>query len=251
MTPENATLQKRREAIDAAAAASTRPATSGVLLRRVYVWQWGIRLFHWVTAASVTVLFLTGMYLAHPVFASAAEPEVMVMAVMRQIHFAAGYVLLVMLFWRLYWFAFGNRYARSGVPRPWSGTWWREVLREAGEYLRFDFRRPHLGHNELGGLSYVVFVFGLGAFEALTGFALYGEGAPGGFWDSTCGWVIPLLGGSLRARELHHLAAWGFVVFTILHVYIVWLDARQYRNGLLGSIVDGHKFERVDRRGED
>jgi Ni/Fe-hydrogenase 1 B-type cytochrome subunit len=114
------------------------------------------------------------------------------------------------------------------------------------DYLRFDFGTPHLGHNALGGLSYAIFVAALGAAQILTGFALYGESNPGGFWDGLAGWVIPLVGGSARTHMWHHLAAWGFVVFAILHVYIVMLDARQYRNGLLISMITGYKFKRVE-----
>jgi len=226
-------------------------APGEVLLRPVYVWQLGIRVYHWVTAGALAVLFLTGMYIAYPVFASTSAPELMVMSWMRELHFSAGYVLLVMLAWRIYCFAFGNKYARSGTPRVWSPRWWKELIREGREYLRYDFSRPHTGHNELGGASYVVFVLGLGALEVLTGFALYGQDNPGGFWDTTLGWVVPLCGGSFRTRTWHHLFAWGFVVFTILHLYIVWIDARQYRNGLIGSIITGYKFQRVDRREED
>ena len=235
-----------------APAPSGAPAAPGeTLLRPVYVWQWGIRVFHWVVAAALAVLFASGMYIAHPFFASSQAPDLLVMSWMREIHFAAGYVLLVMLAWRVYCFFTGNRYARSGMPRIWSPRWWKELGREGLEYARYDFSRPHTGHNELGGASYLVFVLGLGAAEVLTGFALYGQENPGGFWDAACGWVVPLLGGLVRTRTWHHLFAWGFVVFTITHVYIVWLDARQYRNGLIGSIVTGYKFQRVDRRDEE
>ena len=40
----------------------------------------------------------------------------------------------------------------------------------------------------------------------------------------------------------HHLVAWGFVVFLILHLYIVLYDNRQYKNGLMSSMVAGYKF---------
>ena len=237
--------------------APTTPAAPVVVreevrYERVYVWQWPIRLFHWTVAAAVTVLFATGLLIAYPQWSGSGEPfEVFTMGRVRQVHFVAGYVFAISLAWRAVWFLIGNRYARSGFPFFWKKAWWRAVTHQGWRYLCLDCGKPHLGHNALAGLSYVLFVFGLGAFEIATGFALLGESNPGGFLDSTFGWVIPLIGGSARAHIWHHLAAWGFLVFVILHVYIVMLDAREYRNGILISMITGHKFRREDAEGDD
>ena len=219
---------------------------------RIYVWQWPIRIFHWVNALAITVLFLTGLFIANPFLTQTGEAYgVFVMARFRQVHFISGYVFLICLAWRLAWFVLGNKYARSGFPYFWRPSWYREVMHQAWDYLRLDFGTVHAGHNALAGLSYVIFVAGLGAAQVLTGFALYGESNPGGFWDSVCGWIVPLIGGSARAHMWHHLFAWGFLTFTILHVYIVMLDARQYRNGLLISMITGMKFQRERERETD
>ena len=50
----------------------------------------------------------------------------------------------------------------------------------------------------------------------------------------------------MRTHAWHHLFAWGFLWFIILHVYIVILDSRQYRNGLIGSMIHGNKFRKVN-----
>jgi Ni/Fe-hydrogenase 1 B-type cytochrome subunit len=71
---------------------------------------------------------------------------------------------------------------------------------------------------------------------------MYSEVRPGGFWDKTLGWVIPLLGGSFRTHMWHHTVAWTFVVFVILHLYIVIYDSAQFKNGLITSIISGYKF---------
>ena len=216
--------------------------------RRIYVWQWGVRAFHWITAATVTVLFLTGLYISDPIFTTSGEPvDVFVMGRVRQVHFAAAFIFSVAFFWRMYWFWFGNKYARSGFPYVWKRRWWGDLARQATDYLRLRFGHPHLGHNALAGLSYTLFVIGLGWGQILTGFALFSESNPGGFWDSAVGWVIPLCGGSFRTHMWHHLFAWGFLVFAILHVYIVLLDSRQYRNGLINSMITGFKFKPVEK----
>jgi Ni/Fe-hydrogenase 1 B-type cytochrome subunit len=82
----------------------------------------------------------------------------------------------------------------------------------------------------------------LGWCQILTGLALYSEDNPGGFWDKLVGWIIPLLGGSFRVHMWHHTLAWSFVVFAILHIYIVLFDSHQFRNGLITSIISGYKF---------
>jgi Ni/Fe-hydrogenase 1 B-type cytochrome subunit len=237
--------------------AATTPSASRAgpeRYERVYVWQWPIRIFHWTLAASITVLFATGLMIASPILTATGEPfEVFVHARVRQVHFIAGFVFAVAYVWRAWWFLMGNRFARTGFPFFWRPSWWRELVQQAYDYLRFDFGTPHIGHNALGGLSYVLFVAGLGLLEIGTGMALFSQSNPGGFLDGVFGWVIPLLGGSARTHMWHHLASWGFAIFAILHVYIVMLDARQYRNGLLISMITGHKFRRDDgpREGAD
>jgi len=216
-----------------------------VLYRRRYVWQWPVRIFHWVNATAVTVLFSTGLYVAWPRLAPAGEAYGNnVMGLVRMIHFAAGLLFLVNFLWRIYWFWMGNNYARSGFPMYWKAAWWRDLRQQVTDYLRLRRGHVHLGHNALAGLSYSLFVIGLGWAQIVTGLALYSESHPGGRLDRLVGWVLPLLGGSMSTRMWHHLFAWGFVVFAILHVYIVFYDGLQFRNGLVGSIVSGEKFYR-------
>ncbi|MHC4948647.1 MAG: Ni/Fe-hydrogenase, b-type cytochrome subunit [Planctomycetota bacterium] len=212
---------------------------------RIYVWERPIRIFHWVNALCVLVLFLTGLYIASPILSSTGEPWAnFLMARIRQIHFIAAAIFVGVFILRIYWFWAGNEHARSGFPYVWRPAWWKDLVRQALDYLRLDFGRPHVGHNALGGLSYTVFVILVGWLQILTGMALYAEVEPDGFWGSLMGWVIPLFGGSFRTHMWHHMFAWVFIWFAILHVYIVILDSRQYRNGLIGSMITGMKFRR-------
>jgi len=219
---------------------------------RIYVWQWPIRLFHWTAVATLMTLFATGLLIANPSLTASGEPfDVFVHGRVRQVHFISGFVFAVAYVWRAVWFFLGNRFARSGFPFFWRRRWWLDLAQQAWDYLRFDFGTPHLGHNSLGGLSYTLFVIGLGFVQLVTGFALFAESDPGSVLDTLFGWAIPLLGGSARTHMWHHLAAWGFAIFAILHIYIVMLDARQYRNGLLISMITGFKFRRARKREGD
>ena len=67
---------------DRAQSIAVSPApTTPTRYERIYVWQVPIRIFHWVNAAAIAVLFTTGLYIAHPVLTGLGEPyEVFVMA---------------------------------------------------------------------------------------------------------------------------------------------------------------------------
>ncbi|MBI4893565.1 MAG: Ni/Fe-hydrogenase, b-type cytochrome subunit [Acidobacteria bacterium] len=210
---------------------------------RRYVWELPVRLSHWLTVAAIITLFWTGLYISAPQLSTAGEPwQHFVMGNIRMVHFISGYVLLISFLIRSYWFWVGNNYSRSGFPFVLKASWWADLKSQAMQYLRLERGHVHLGHNALGGLTYTIFVIGLGWFQILTGLALYSESNPGGFWSVLTGWIIPLCGGSMQVRMWHHTMAWGFVVFAILHIYIVMFDSGHFNNGLISSIVSGFKF---------
>lgn len=209
----------------------------------VYVWELPVRIFHWVTAACISVLFLTGLYIAFPKLTTTGEPfDHFLMARVRQIHFIAAWVWIVVFALRAYWFIAGNPFARSGFPYFWRGSWWRDVAHELKSYILIrPSKSPRVGHNALAGLSYTIFPIGLGLAQILTGLALYSETDPAGLWGRVFGWVIPLLGGSFRVHMWHHLIAWAFLWFVIMHVYIVIFDSIRDRNSLVESMITGFK----------
>lgn len=226
---------------------SLKPGSLDLQYGRKYVWEFPVRLCHWMTVLAVSTLFASGLYINQPELAPSGEPvRNFLMGRVREIHFVAGYVMLASFLLRIYWFYMGNNYARSGFPFVWQRQWWTDVRKQAWQYLSLERGHVHLGHNALAGLAYTTFVIGLGLCQMLTGFALYSESNRGGFWDTLTGWIFPLCGGSWNVRMWHHTMAWGFVVFVILHLYIVLFDDRQYRNGLISSMVAGFKFYEKD-----
>lgn len=211
--------------------------------RRKYVWQWPIRIFHWVNATCVVVLFATGLYIAEPILAPAGEAyKNFTMGTVRQFHFAFAYIFVVNFLWRIYWFYTGNNYARSGFPMIWDKQWRQDLFRQIVDYFKLHRGHVHLGHNALGGLAYTIFVVLLGWLQILSGFAMYSESNPDGWMNAAFGWIIVLVGGSFQLHMWHHLFAYGFLVFTILHLYIIFYDGQIYKNGLTTSMVSGVKF---------
>ena len=33
-------------------------------------------------------------------------------------------------------------------------------------------------------------------------------------------WIVPLLGGDLMTRQIHHILMWGFIIFAMIHIYL-------------------------------
>lgn len=221
--------------------------------RRVYIWHWPVRVFHWAMVASLVVLAATGLYIGQPYFVLApTETTPYLMAWMRLLHFAAAGVLVGGGILRAYALFIGNRYERWSSLVPWRRESWSDLAAIVRQYLRAQrWSPPHyLGHNPLQQWSYTGFELML-VFMALTGFALYGQANPGGFWWTVTAWMIPLLGGNQLVRLYHHLGLWLVVVFAVLHVYLVIRSDVLGNRGTVSSMISGYKYKHEDVRYED
>lgn len=206
-----------------------------------YVWEWPVRLTHWFNAISIVVLSVTGFYIGDP-FVSVPATSQYVMGWMRFIHYVFAYVFAISVLVRILWAFIGNKYASWRVFFPWaSKDGWKYIT---GTFLFYTFVKAKppgvVGHNALAAMAYVG-VFALFIAQILSGFALYGQFAPGGFWDTSVGWLLPLFGNQ-GLRLTHHVIMWLLIGFTIHHVYSAWLMEVKEKNGTLASIFGGYKF---------
>lgn len=97
-----------------------------------------------------------------------------------------------------------------------------------------------IGHNRLAGLIYFLtfIVFGI---QCLTGFGLYA--AMSDWWlPNLFSWVAPSFGGDFMLRQIHHGAMWFFILFTVVHVYLVFYHDYAEERGELSSMAGGWKF---------
>ena len=101
-----------------------------------------------------------------------------------------------------------------------------------------------IGHNALAGLIYFL-SFLVFLFQAITGFALYSSMSDS-FFPRLFAWIVPLMGGDFAVRQWHHVFMWFFVVFVIIHVYLVFYHDYVEGRGTTSSMVGGYKFERED-----
>ncbi len=214
-------------------------------VQRVYVWQLPVRIWHWVDAAAIVVLAVSGWFVARPPPSVPGEASGwFVFGGIRFAHFAAGYVFGVGLLMRGAWALLGNRHAREiFLPPLHRRAWWRGVWDGLRWYAFLDDHpRHYVGHNPQAQLVLFAFFTIPAGLMALSGFALYAEGKGAGSWpDVLFGWLAPLVGGSQMLHSLHHLGMWGLLTFVFVHVYAVIRDDIMSRQSQLSSIVSGYR----------
>ncbi len=204
---------------------------------RLYVWQAPVRITHWVTAACIVVLSITGGYIADPFL---IPPGGSVMTTVRLIHMIAAFTFLASGLLRTIWLLAGNRFARWSAFIPTSRFQATELFRQAGFYMFIRREIPKvLGHNQLAATAYLALFFLL-LVETVTGFALDGLlGAEPG--ASLFGWLRELVGPQML-RLVHHLSMWAILAIALFHVYSCVLVDHIEKNGLMSSIFSGYKF---------
>lgn len=229
----------------------TRPAESRY--RWVYLWHWPIRAMHWAAALAIVVLIVTGFYIGKPYFLSWGDTSShFLMGRMRFLHFVAAGVLVATAIVRMYWLFVGNRFERWRALFPVMKKDWVNLWRTLEAYLFIHpERKPeYLGHNPLQQLSYT-FLYLVALVMVVTGFAMYGQANPGGFFHTTFGWVAGPFGGIQNVRLVHHLLTWVFLIFIPIHVYLALRVDMVERTGTISSIISGGRFRPVDVVYED
>jgi Ni/Fe-hydrogenase 1 B-type cytochrome subunit len=221
--------------------------------RWVYLWHWPIRAMHWLAAASIVTLIVTGFYIGGPYFLPAGDPtDQFLMGWVRFLHFSAAGVLVATGIVRIYWLFAGNRFERWRALFPVRRRDWSNMVRMARHYLMIDHGRgpEYLGHNPLQQMSYTA-IYLVTIVMVLTGFAMYGQADPGGLFYVAFNWVNGLLGGVQVTRFVHHILTWVFIIYVPLHVYISLRVDILKSTGTISSIVSGGRFLRADVEYED
>jgi Ni/Fe-hydrogenase 1 B-type cytochrome subunit len=218
----------------------------------VYVYEAPVRLWHWINAAAITVLCITGYFIAHPppTMQIAEATHQFVFGYIRFAHFAAAFIMTLGFIGRIYWAFVGNHHAKQLFILPvWNPRWWKEVFFELRWYFFLEKEpKKYVGHNPLAQIA-MFFFMTLGiTYMIFTGFALYSEGLGHGSWaDRMFGWIIPLVGGSQMLHSLHHLGMWTILVFIIIHVYAAIREDIMSRQSMVSTMISGHRTFKDDR----
>ena len=182
-------------------------------LREVYVWELPVRIFHWVNATAIVALCVTGYIIGNPpAIQHATPPEANYwFGWVRFIHFAAAFVF---------------------------DTTKIDVLLLSPKPV-YD-----IGHNSLAAFTYFG-VFVLFIIQTITGLAMFCV-STNNVMEPFFTWVLLKCGGFFVVRQIHHIAMWAFILFTIAHIYLVFYHDYIERNGIASSIIGGWKFVRED-----
>jgi len=216
--------------------------------KRVYLWHWPIRAMHWIAAACVLVLIVTGFYIGSPYFlTSGAASDHFLMGRMRFAHFTAAGVLVATGILRVYWLFVGNKFERWRALFPVRRRDWANLFKVIRAYLFVRVREAprYLGHNPLQQLFYTG-IYALAVVQVVTGFYMFGLADPGGPFFTMFGWVGGLLGGAQIVRFLHHVLTWFWLMFIPAHVYLSVRADVLHRESRVSSIVSGHRHVRGD-----
>jgi Ni/Fe-hydrogenase 1 B-type cytochrome subunit len=202
-------------------------------------WSILLRLYHWGFALSIVFLVTTGFYINSPwsntlVVGSASFP----MTWIRYIHFVAGYVFTGAVLARIFLYIFGNAQERITDILPITG---RNITNLGKTLLQYSYisdeHDERLGHNVLAGLTYLITILAA-VFQLVSGFfMLFPEAS---FWQ---GWGGSIFGNQQEARFIHHLLMWWFIIFAVIHVYLVIWNDLTGPEGLVSSIFTGVKFK--------
>ncbi len=217
-------------------------------LREVYVWELPVRVFHWVNAFCIVALCATGYVIGNPPAIQHATPpsENYWFGYVRFVHFAVAFLFIANFLGRIYWAFAGNKFARWRNYLPLTRRQWRGI----GDTLKVDIflltPKPvyDIGHNSLAAVTYFG-VFLLFIVQSVTGLCMFyasSDSVLAPYFERFLIWT----GGFFLFRDIHHIVMWLFILFTMVHVYLVFYHDYIERNGVASSIIGGWKFIKED-----
>ena len=213
-------------------------------LREVYVWEFPVRVYHWVNAVCIFMLCITGYLIGNPlVLGGHLEASgSYFFGTIRFIHFLFSFLFFFNYIMRTYWAFVGNKYSRWQNYVPYTKNQWKEfwaVVRV--DILQIKHQNiESVGHNSLASFTYLI-VFLLFLMQSLTGFGMYAAMSDGWF-PKLFAWIVPVLGGDEITRHIHHILMWVFIIFSMIHIYQVFYHDYVERRGVTSSMIGGWKF---------
>lgn len=214
----------------------------------IYLWQFPLRVMHWIAALSIVVLVISGFWIGRPFYLGQAQStSVFGTQWARLFHFTAAMLLSVTAIVRIYWLVAGNRFERFKALFPVRLRDQKNLLKQLRFYLFMPPKEmpAYIGHNPMAQMSYTG-IYLVALVMVLTGFALYTTTHPNGWMYAVFYPVTTLLGGLQYVRLLHHVATWAFLIFVPVHVYLAMRADVIERGGGVSQMINGGKFVPLD-----
>ena len=191
------------------------------------VWDPLVRLFHWTLVIAFTLAYFSQEGPFEDLLDQMDETW------LQGIHVWAGYTIVGLLLFRLFWGFAGPRHARFSdfVRGP------REILRYVKDVLTLRAPR-HLGHNPAGGAMIVALLLSL-TITVVAGLMLYGA-------DKGLGPLAGLLLDSRKAaihsiKEVHEFFANFTLLLVVGHLVGVIWESLLHRENLAHAMITGRK----------
>ena len=218
----------------------------------VYVYEAPVRLWHWINAAAIMVLIVTGYLIGSPPPTMVIDEAThqFVFGYIRFAHFAAGMVMTVGFFGRIYWAFVGNSHSKQMFMLPfWRASWWAEVWHEIKWYAFLESKpKKYVGHNPLAQIAMFFFMTVGMTFMIVTGFALYAEGiGQGSVVDTIFGPLRDAIGNSQVLHQIHHLGMWFILIFMMIHIYAAIREDIMSRQSMVSTMISGTRTFKDDK----
>jgi len=212
--------------------------------KKIYVWELPVRFYHWLNALAILTLGVTGYLIGSPpALQNGSEASFSYwFGTVRFIHFTAAFIFFFNFLYRIYWGFVGNKYSDWKNYLPFKKEQWKGMLRVLKIDVLLMKSRPlkTVGHNSLASLTYFISFLAF-LFQAITGFGMY-SAMSDSFFPKLFRWIVPLMGGDFAVRQWHHLFMWFFVIFSMVHVYLVFYHDYVEGRGTISSMAGGWKF---------
>ena len=210
------------------------------------------RLWHWINALCVIVLFMSGLGIsnAHRYLYwgnAGSQPSEAWTAVMRFPDWATipgHYNLALSRDWHILMaWPFALALMIMWIAMLVNGHFWRDlrtraaewkpdaIWRDIVEHLKLNFDHGDAKYNFLQKLAYGL-IFGVFLpIMVFSGIAI----SPG--VEPAAPWMVEIFGGRQSARSIHFLAAWGLFIFFVIHIVLVLLSGpiKQVRDMISGG----------------
>lgn len=204
-----------------------------------------LRSFHWIMVACMVILFSTGLYIGDPGFGGLVgkEPTQLVgslfsMSFVRKLHFIAAAVLIGACLLRIYG---AIRYRGDRLlPKFWKAAYWKGLVYSTKHYLFVPGEEKFFLRNSLARTAYTLVYIAL-FLVIITGLAMYSAIRPD-TWLAVIFSPLNVIFTEYVVHLIHHVCAWFFVVFAIIHIYLAFRADYTERDGEISSMISGYKF---------
>jgi thiosulfate reductase cytochrome b subunit len=180
--------------------------------RKLYLYTFYERLWHWTQAIAIILLILTGTVIHRPDLFGSIDLGAMV-----PVHNVLGFLLMFNAFFALFYFIAGHT-IQQFLPEP--KGFFHQALQQAMYYGHGIFKGdPHPFEkderrkmNPLQQATYLAILNVLLPLQIITGILIWGAQR----WPS----LSDAIGGLQYIAPFHTLIAWTFAAFVIMHMYL-------------------------------